>query len=109
MRLTREEFKKALSNYERMYREEGDIFMALDISPEWVPGNWIGHYYEFLTDMCDAPEHNYIGTILDWYCFELDFGSDWKPGYYTIDGVDIPLDTPDHLYDALLEDKPDND
>ena len=42
----------------------------------------------------------------DWiryYCFELDFGRDWRPGNITAaDGSDIPLSDASDLYDLLI-------
>ena len=41
---------------------------------------------------------------ISYYCFELDFGRNWKVGMITSkDGQDIPLSTPEDLYDLLLQ------
>ena len=41
---------------------------------------------------------------ISYYCFELDFGRNWKAGMITSkDGQDIPLSTPEDLYDLLLQ------
>ena len=37
-----------------------------------------------------------------YYCCELDFGKEWEEGTIVKNGVDIPLQTPDQLYDLLL-------
>lgn len=37
------------------------------------------------------------------FCFELDFGRKWKPGScQNDDGQEIPLSTPEELYDYLI-------
>ena len=44
--------------------------------------------------------------IYDWisyYCFELDFGRKYKLGDVSLNGVPIPLGTPEELYDMLFE------
>lgn len=49
----------------------------------------------------DADKEEWI----DYYCFELDFGKNWKTGMVTwIDtGEDIKLETPEDLYELLME------
>ena len=48
------------------------------------------------------------GEWISYYIYELDFGRKWEPGCVTEDGKDIPLSTPEELYDMLaynLDDK----
>lgn len=41
---------------------------------------------------------------ISYYCWELDFGREWEPGMITAkNGDDIKLETPDDLYDLLME------
>ena len=94
MRLTKEEFCAAVDKFEQMCKEEHDLLRALDIGAEWKPGQWISEYYYFLNDMCDfTPEQETTeyGNNLDYYCFELDFGSKWKPGMIKIDGKELNI------------------
>ena len=104
MRLTKEEFCTAVDKFEQMYKEEHNLLKALDISPEWRPGQWISTYYDFLNDMCDfTPEQETAkyGNDLDYYCFELDFGHKWKPGMIIIDGEDIPCRDAEELWNLI--------
>ena len=45
------------------------------------------------------------GEWISYYIYELDFGRKWEPGCVTEDGKDIPLSTPEELYDMLGNDK----
>lgn len=99
MRFTESEFVNAITLYEKMYREEEQIINALGINPEWIPGEWISEYYNIISEMCDFTGEDY--TILDFYCYELNFGKDWKPGAYIIDGEDVPLRDPYDLWVAI--------
>ena len=40
---------------------------------------------------------------ISYFIYELDFGRKWKPGCVTEDGKDIPLSTPEQLYDMISE------
>lgn len=41
---------------------------------------------------------------ISYYCWDLDFGRNWETGMvWDKDGNDIPLVTPDDLYDMLLQ------
>ena len=43
------------------------------------------------------------GEWISYYIYELDFGRQWKTGCITEDGKDIPLSTPEELYDMLSD------
>lgn len=41
---------------------------------------------------------------IEYYCYELDFGRNYKPGAIQADdGIDIPLKTPEDLWNLLVE------
>lgn len=45
-----------------------------------------------------------VDHMISYYCFELDFGRNWKPGTVTDpDGKDIKMETPEDLYAFLTE------
>jgi len=87
-----------------MLEEENQIIDALDMSPEWKGSEWINSYYELLTDLCELEEDQYIGTDLDWFCFETDFGR--KEDYCKVydNGKTWRITTPDILYDFITRD-----
>lgn len=41
---------------------------------------------------------------IEYFMFELNFGKGWKPGMVNVHGKDIPLSTPEELYDFLVSD-----
>lgn len=110
MRLTREEFIQAIKVIETMINEENSIMNALDINPEWTPGTWVNEYYELVSQMCDFRENDYTidyGSDLDYFCWELNFGKNWKPkkwklGMVADDGEDINFGDAGAVYDYIV-------
>ena len=42
------------------------------------------------------------GDMIDYFCWELDFGKKWYPGCITeMDGTEIKLSTPEELWEAI--------
>ena len=74
MRLTKEEFLHGVEQLHKMREEENIIADILDVSPEWIGGKWLWNYYSLISKLCDLPENNLIGTDLDWFCWETEFG-----------------------------------
>lgn len=72
MKLTREQFIKYVNTFEKMYKEDEQIWNVLDCD-EWKPSRWVDQYYNFLSDMCELPEP-VLEETLDWFCFQIDFG-----------------------------------
>ena len=106
MRLSKAEFCEAVNKYEHMIEEEGKILDTLDINPEWVPGNWVNEYYNFLLQMCDFEDEDFeieYGTLLDYFCWDINFGKDFKIGDIKINGREVDLSKPETLYDILIE------
>lgn len=108
MKLTKEQFIKALNAYEQMYNEEGELLNALNVNPEWTPSKWINEYYDLLSSLCEFDEDDELyrdyGTPLDWYCFEWEFGL--KNAAIYEGEIERPLDTPERLYDFICESSP---
>lgn len=44
---------------------------------------------------------NDVSGWISYFIYELDFGRQWKPGTVTEDGKDVPLSTPEELYNML--------
>ena len=108
MRLTKFEFCNAVDMFEEMCRQESEIQEMLGISdPEWVPGKWIGAFYELLTDASEVEEDPNYGTDLDWFCFDTNFGKkeDYCKVYDKDTGITWTIKTPDILYDYITRDE----
>ena len=103
MKLNKRQFCIAVDTYKSMLIEEQMIQNALDISPEWKPGEWIANYYDLLKDLCELEEDPYIGTDLDWFCFETDFGrrKDYCKVFDHETGRTWTIETPEILYDFI--------
>ena len=87
-----------------MLEEENQIQKALDIAPEWVGATWVENYYELLSELCELEEDPYLGTELDWFCYETEFGQ--KEDYYKIFDHETNrtwrITSPDILYDFIM-------
>ena len=103
MKLNKRQFCMAVETYQTMWEEESAIIDMLDLSPEWKCGEWVNNYYELLTELCELEEDSYIGTDLDWYCFETDFGKrkDYCKVYDIETGRTWTITTPEILYDFI--------
>lgn len=106
MKLNKRQFCTAVRTYQSMFEEETALIEAFDISPEWKPGEWVDSYYELLTDMCELDEDPHIGTDLDWFCYETEFGKrkDYCKVYDTVTGRTWTIETPEILYDYIMRD-----
>ena len=87
--------------------QENTIIEVLDISPEWVGSEWINNYYELLTDLCELERDQYIGTDLDWFVYETDFGrkKDYNRIYDINTGKVWTISSPEILYDYIMRDE----
>lgn len=105
MRLTKGEFCTAVDTYKSMLEEEREIVETLNIG-EWKPAWWIDSYYELLTDLCDLEANAFVGTDLDWFCFDANFGEnkDCNKIYDTETGLTWRIETPEILYDYITRD-----
>lgn len=106
MRISKDEFVKYVNTYHKMLEQENTITETLDIN-EWICSDWINNYYIMLDNLCELPVDNDIGTVLDWFCFETDFGNgDCKISSYdeSINAKKVwYLTTPEKLYDYIVE------
>lgn len=100
MRLSKSEFISYLNKYKDMYDQLEKVEDALNCSVDTTFSKWIDEYYNFLSDMCGLPEGAY-GTMLDYYCFERDFGE--RCVITEADGTEYKISTPAELYDFLVE------
>ena len=103
MKLSKRQFCIAVETYQSMLEEEHQMIEALDISPEWKGADWIANYYDLLTDLCEMEVDPYVGTDLDWFCFETDFGR--KKGHCKVYDKHTDktwtIDSPEILYDFI--------
>ena len=103
MKLNKRQFCVAVETYKTMLEEEHQMINALNISPEWRGADWIANYYDLLTDLCELEEDPYVGTDLDWFCFEADFGrnEDCCRVYDTHTDHTWTIKNPETLYDFI--------
>lgn len=95
MKLTKEQFVKYLNVYKRILEEENEVANTLNIC-EWRGQDWVGEYYDLFHDMCEADTNRVFGSIVDYYVFEMDFGTK-----HSEENQDIA--TPEALYDYIIE------
>ncbi len=107
MKLSKRQFCIAVNTYKEMLEEEEKLLDALDITPEWKPGEWINSYYELLTDLCELETDDLYGSDLDWFCFDTKFGTDKDmcKVYDTKTGLTGHVEGPEILYDFITRDE----
>ena len=108
MRLNKEEFVKYVRTYQDMLDRSIAVSNLMGISHDnWVVSDFAMKYYDFLHDMCELPINDKIGSDLDWWCFETDFGRvnntevviEGKAG----DKLHMWINTPEDLYDYIMQ------
>ena len=104
MKLTKKQFCTCVNKYRDMLEQEQQIVDSLDIG-EWVPSSWINSYYELLDELAELPEDYWFGNMLDWYCFETDFGRNEKENkIQRVDnGATVRINSPEALYDFIMK------
>lgn len=109
MKLTRDQFNRAVNNYITMSEQLNNLCDAIGCYAENVFDTWQSYYYDLLTECCDFTEEDfddYTGTILDYWCFELDFGDKYEEdSIKDNDGKPVPLKTIDELYDYIIKEQ----
>lgn len=105
MKLTKYQFCIAVETYQAMIEENRDITNILNIN-EWYPSNWIENYYELLTDLSELEADPIVGTDLDWFCFDANFGenTDCNKIFDTETGLTWRIESPEILYDYITRD-----
>ena len=106
MKLDKKQFCTAVETYQTMMEEEKQIANALDLGAEWKCAEWIENYYDLLTELCELEVDPYVGTDLDWFCYETDFGrrADYCRVYDKETGNTWTIRTPETLYDYITRD-----
>ena len=106
MKLTKIQFCNAVETYQRMLNEEDELARMLGVNPEWKIMEWIGNYYNLLSDLCELEENPYYGTDLDWFCYETDFGKRKDLNKVVLDsGIVWTIDTPEILYNFITREE----
>ena len=105
MRLDKRQFCIAVETYKSMIEEEREIADVLNIG-EWQPSEWINNYYELLAELCELETDPYVGTDLDWFCFDTDFGrkKDMNKIFDSETGRTWTINSPEILYDYITRD-----
>lgn len=103
MKLSKRQFCIAVNTYKEMLEEENHLLDALEIGPDWKPGEWINSYYELLTDLCELEVDELYGSDLDWFCFDAKFGAnkDMNKIFDTETGRTWHIESPEILYDFI--------
>lgn len=106
MKMTKEQFCNAVETYKRMLDEGDELAQILNVNPESKIMEWIGNYYNLLSDLCELEESPYYGTDLDWFCYETDFGKRADLNKVFLDnGIVWTIENPEILYDFITREE----
>ena len=106
MILSKEQFIKYVNILRTMITQADKIYIALHGEVN-IFDEWTNYYYSLLSDMCELDENIHGGSVLDWYCFETNFGQidnilRWN--YLDTDKViETRITTPEDLYNFIIE------
>ena len=108
--LTKEEFVKVIKKIQKAFdfdKKVEDLYYGAGYQSPEHPDLYTSLIRVldrmFYTDE-DRESNNFISDI-DYFCVELDFGRNYKPGMIEYaDGTPIDLSTAEKLYDYLMED-----
>ncbi len=100
--MNKELFAKCIAHLESHYEKADRICDLLDsLGSETVC------FYPYQSDdelILDILREHYGESVVEndiaYFCYELEFGRDWKPGAVTENGVDVKLATIDDLYEV---------
>jgi hypothetical protein len=59
-------------------------------------------YKDLIIDLLAGMFQDMETQWISYFCYELDFGYEWKEGCVTENGKDIPLKNASDLYDILI-------
>lgn len=107
--ISKEKFCEILKKLEEA--EQQDNKFSLSISEffdctalRYVPtDSYTRIILDLLNEMFNLESYEYIGTDLEYFIYELDWGKRWHSGIITEkDGTDIDISSADKLYDYLM-------
>lgn len=102
--LTKSEFAKYLNDLRDLYDFEKKLYDILDhtVSIWEKTGDVECSVSSLLSKLMEPRDDDW--SDIDYFCWELDFGRNWKPGMIKDeDGKDVRMSTPEELYDFLVE------
>lgn len=106
--LSREEFIRIMN----AMRDRSDVYSKLNdaldrLSPDTAPVNFfpnIGHETLFLDVIHVMFNIDRDESIIDYFCYDLDFGRNYNPGdVIDSSGREIPISNAGKLYDYLID------
>lgn len=104
--LSKEVFIEALNKLQKICKAEENLYNASDAAIhlfEWTPfANMIDMYVKVLENAMEVIIDDRLGSVISYFIYDLDFGKDYKPGYYIDDDKDIDISTAEKLYDYIL-------
>ena len=107
MQLTKRQFCDYVETFQKMLQQESELVDALNITPEWVPGEWVNHYYDMLEELCELDDDPIYGNDLSWFCFDTEFGQnkDMNKIFDAETGRTWRIEGPDILYDWITREQ----
>ena len=110
--ISREKFCEYINLLKKMDEKEDSLTQAFRNLDENADVAMVGLYtperraiLDLLNQIMDVPTTKEWGGDIDYFCYELNFGKDYKDGSVTdSDGTIINMGTPEDLYDYLVKD-----
>lgn len=106
MNISKEDFCKTINKLKECSDREDKIYNALEKCDIYLEDNSTGCLYDTVIHLLELltgnPANDIYGSDISYFCWELDFGREYKPGMIT-DGAgnDIDFSSAEKLYDYL--------
>lgn len=106
MNISKEDFVETINKLQECWDRENKIHDALEACDIYFEDNSADYLYSttihLLELLTNDPANDIYGSDISYFCWELNFGREYKPGMITDnEGKDIDFSSAEKLYDYL--------
>lgn len=106
MNISKEDFVETINKLQECWDRENKIHDALEVCDIYFEDNSADYLYSttihLLELLTNDPANDIYGSDISYFCWELNFGREYKPGMITDnEGKDIDFSSAEKLYDYL--------
>ena len=104
MRLTKKEFMEGLKKYQEMVQKNDKVVSVLGSICELYSDDFLEAYLNLFRNMCDIiDEDNTYANDLDYFIYDLEFGTKWHYGCCSANDKEYRLQTIEDVWKALKD------
>lgn len=103
MKLEKDKFVEYVNYVEDLMLKSGEVDVALKGLSADFGGFYLDSVFTILNELLSACMNDIDGEMIGYYMWDLDFGREYVEGSLVIKGENVPLSTPEELYEALVK------